>query len=443
MNGDGQSRTGGLAIAADGTRTLVPWTDVAGYGTIAQVYGIDAFGQGGDYFPPGSAIQGTAVAAVGSRWLAISSSESGLFAADVTSLASMTGSAVRNGIPSEAFPAAGTSLTRPVVVKSAGRTLVVFQRQGTTPGVGILDVSNPGPSVPGLTSSFGWRDLTLSDLGAPPAVWLERVAAAAHPSDGALHLLLEYKSQAPPFGVSSFAVKRIDTGTGAVTTVGSFAPASDAATPQAEIHLVPFDADLVAVATLYSLTHGGTKLQIRALSDLSRNLAEAIPTLTDPAAAQCLAVYRGGGDGLHLYLGLGYGHWALSLGCDTTPVPPAPTRFQPLTPCRVADTREGAGVPLAAGELRDVPVTASACGVPADAVSAAFNVTVTEPAAAGHVTVFPAGSETPLTLTTAFAAGRTRAAPTIVALGAGGAVRVFNASPGTVHVVLDVSGVFR
>jgi len=90
-----------------------------------------------------------------------------------------------------------------------------------------------------------------------------------------------------------------------------------------------------------------------------------------------------------------------------------------------------------------LPVVAAGCGVPADAISAALNVTVTEGTGTGYVSVFPAGAETPRTQTTAVAPGKSRAAPTIILLGTGGAVRVYNASTGTVHVVLDVSGVFR
>ncbi|MCL4809709.1 MAG: hypothetical protein KJ062_18255, partial [Thermoanaerobaculia bacterium] len=91
----------------------------------------------------------------------------------------------------------------------------------------------------------------------------------------------------------------------------------------------------------------------------------------------------------------------------------------------------------------DLPVVATACNVPADAIAATMNVTVTQTSAAGFVSVFPAGAETPVAQTVSFGAGRTRASSAVVLLGTGGAVRVYNASEGPLHVVLDVSGVFR
>lgn len=124
-------------------------------------------------------------------------------------------------------------------------------------------------------------------------------------------------------------------------------------------------------------------------------------------------------------------------------LPEAGTAFYTLTPCRVADTRTGSGVPLAAGEVRSFPVTGSSCSVPAAAQAAALNVTVTVPLAQGFVTVFPSGAETPGTQTAAFSPGRTRAAAATIPIGNGGSVSVYNASASTVHVILDISGVFQ
>jgi hypothetical protein len=124
-------------------------------------------------------------------------------------------------------------------------------------------------------------------------------------------------------------------------------------------------------------------------------------------------------------------------------LPEAGTGFSPVTPCRIADTRAGSAIPLAAGEVRVFPVVGPGCGVPVEAQAVALNVTVTQPAAAGFVTVLPAGAETPGTLSVAFSPGTTRAAPAIVQVGNDGAVSAHNASGGPVHVILDVSGVFR
>ena len=88
-------------------------------------------------------------------------------------------------------------------------------------------------------------------------------------------------------------------------------------------------------------------------------------------------------------------------------------------------------------------MTGSSCSVPPAAQAAAFNVTVSEPLAQGFVTVFPSGAETPGTQTAAFAPGGTRATAATIPIGNGGSVSVYNASAGTVHVILDISGVFQ
>jgi hypothetical protein len=85
---------------------------------------------------------------------------------------------------------------------------------------------------------------------------------------------------------------------------------------------------------------------------------------------------------------------------------------------------------------------AGVCGVPPDAVSAALNVTVTQPSAAGDLRLYPAGSPLPGTSTINFGAGQTRANNAILSLG-GGAVTVHNDAGGAVHVIVDVTGYFR
>ena len=57
----------------------------------------------------------------------------------------------------------------------------------------------------------------------------------------------------------------------------------------------------------------------------------------------------------------------------------------PVTPTRLVDTRG-----RSAGQRRDTPVQVTGiAGVPADATAVFVNVTVTEPQANGHLTVFP------------------------------------------------------
>ena len=136
--------------------------------------------------------------------------------------------------------------------------------------------------------------------------------------------------------------------------------------------------------------------------------------------------------------------------CPGAPEPPA-AAFHTVRPGRVADTRAPAGPggapALAAGAPRIFPV-AGACGIPADAVAVALNVTAVTPGGHGHLTVYPAGFEPPATSVLNFRTGRTRAGSMVARLGVGGQVEVGAVlldpgGAGAVHVVLDVTGYFR
>jgi len=133
-----------------------------------------------------------------------------------------------------------------------------------------------------------------------------------------------------------------------------------------------------------------------------------------------------------------------------TPAGPTPTPlalvFNTLPPCRVADTRNPVGPyggpPLAAGQDRTF-VVAGQCAIPMNARAVAFNVTVTQPGALGHITLHPAGGAVPATSTLNYRAGQTRANNAVVQLGSGGALGVTCGQvTGTTHLILDVTGYF-
>ena len=122
--------------------------------------------------------------------------------------------------------------------------------------------------------------------------------------------------------------------------------------------------------------------------------------------------------------------------------------FYTVAPCRLADTRGPAGASggpaLAAGSTRSFPI-AGRCGIPADAVAVAVNVTAVNPGAQGNLRLFPSGAA-PQASVINFAAGATRANNAVATLSALGevAVRADLAVPtATVHFVLDVTGYFR
>ena len=128
-------------------------------------------------------------------------------------------------------------------------------------------------------------------------------------------------------------------------------------------------------------------------------------------------------------------------------VPPAPTSFYTLTPCRVLDTRQSAGPQggpsLAAGATRTVTV-AGTCGVPSGAVAVAANVAVTQSGNPGNLTLFAGGTALPPTSTINFAAGQTRANNAILPLGSLGDLSIFCAIPsGVTDAILDVTGYFQ
>ncbi len=116
--------------------------------------------------------------------------------------------------------------------------------------------------------------------------------------------------------------------------------------------------------------------------------------------------------------------------------------FYAVTPCRVLDTRLGAGAPVTANGTLSFDA-AGTCGVPSDARSLAVNVTGVGPAADGVLRLFGAGSAAPLAQVLAVRAGRTRASAAIVVPGALGRLTVRNESVQPTHFVLDVSGYFR
>lgn len=109
----------------------------------------------------------------------------------------------------------------------------------------------------------------------------------------------------------------------------------------------------------------------------------------------------------------------------------------PMRPLRLLDTRV-AGGPLGPGGTALVQV-AGAGLIPAGARGAVVNVTLVDPSASTHLTVWPADGPRPTASTVNAPAGTTIAASTMVRLSADGAIRVRN-NAGAAHAVVDVVG---
>jgi large repetitive protein len=127
-------------------------------------------------------------------------------------------------------------------------------------------------------------------------------------------------------------------------------------------------------------------------------------------------------------------------------VTPGPGQFVALNPVRLLDSRIGTGSsgPVAPGATVHLTVHTPTDGVPASGVGAVvLNVTVTQPKAAGYLTVYPDGqSPQPVTSNLNFSAGQTVPNLVIAPVGADGKVAIYNGSGGTVQIVADISGWF-
>jgi hypothetical protein len=115
-------------------------------------------------------------------------------------------------------------------------------------------------------------------------------------------------------------------------------------------------------------------------------------------------------------------------------------RFIPMTPCRLADTREnnsrlGKGVTRAFSVLGLQP-----CNVPATAKAYSLNITVVPEGYLGYVTAFPTGQPRPLASTLNSWNGRVVANAAIVPAGSGGLISIYADDP--TNVIIDINGYF-
>lgn len=133
---------------------------------------------------------------------------------------------------------------------------------------------------------------------------------------------------------------------------------------------------------------------------------------------------------------------ATHLVVDLNGYMPADSEYYGLVPQRAADTRDGTGVRqgfLPAGKTLRVPVGGKF--VPEEALAATLNVTVTQPAQAGHVTVYPCDEPKPLASNLNFAAGQTVPNMVVSPLSlTDGSVCVYSNVKS--HIVVDVNGFF-
>ena len=128
----------------------------------------------------------------------------------------------------------------------------------------------------------------------------------------------------------------------------------------------------------------------------------------------------------------------------TTATAQAPGTYVAIAPVRVLDTRHGlrGTGPVAPHGTLHLTVTGRSGWVPSGVSAVVLTVTVTQPTRAGNVTVYPDLTPEPLASNVNFVAGNTIPNLVMVEPGTDGGVAFTNNSPGTVHLVADISGYY-
>jgi hypothetical protein len=123
---------------------------------------------------------------------------------------------------------------------------------------------------------------------------------------------------------------------------------------------------------------------------------------------------------------------------------PSGLRFVPVTPCRIADTRNDngpfGGPVMDAQSTRDFAIPQSTCNIPANAQAYSLNFTVVPTDKLSWITVFPTGQSKPLASTLNSYDGRIKANAAIVPAGTNGSVSVF--ATDSTQLIIDINGYF-
>lgn len=180
-----------------------------------------------------------------------------------------------------------------------------------------------------------------------------------------------------------------------------------------------------------------------------RPTVSSINTVPGSAVANFVIVQSNGGNSIDVYLGAGstdliidvVGYFGSGAGFG------AGTRFHPVDPFRMIDSRDGTGPiaqrQLAPGETVDFDVRGAGEQLPPSGILAvALNVTAARPTAArGYFTVFPGNIDRPDTSNVNFTSGATVPNVVIVEVPADGTISFFN-SAGSTDLIVDVIGYF-
>jgi alpha-tubulin suppressor-like RCC1 family protein len=132
-------------------------------------------------------------------------------------------------------------------------------------------------------------------------------------------------------------------------------------------------------------------------------------------------------------------------GYYLTGPPSAAGTFGSVAPTRVLDTRTGNGAPIAPVNAHGTTTVtvASRAGLPPSGISAvAINVTVAAPQNSGYITAYAAGTTRPTTSNLNFSPGQTVPNLVIAPVSPDGKITLYNDSPGTTHLIADITGYY-
>lgn len=200
-------------------------------------------------------------------------------------------------------------------------------------------------------------------------------------------------------------------------------------------HGVPATAVAVALnVTVVDPTHGGYLTVYP--SGRTTPTASTANFAAQHTVANSIVVGVGPGGSVELALGAGRAHVLVDVMGWFAPG----TGLRPLTPLRAADTRPIAA--LGPYEARTFSVADARTTGVSGATAVVLNVTAVDPTAAGHLRAWPGIGAEPHASVLNFATHQTVANELVLGVDAHGRVTVANHSAGTVHLVLDVAGVF-
>ncbi len=118
--------------------------------------------------------------------------------------------------------------------------------------------------------------------------------------------------------------------------------------------------------------------------------------------------------------------------------------FYPVTPCRIADTRNPDGTfggpIITGGAARTFPLAQASCAVPTTAAAYSLNMTVVPSGALGYLTVWPTGAAQPMVSTLNALKGQVVANAALVPASTSSSVDIFVTN--STHVIIDVNGYF-